>query len=113
MERKPDHVVLHVGCNDVRSKDAPSVIASRIVELASDVQKENTTVTVSTLIPRNDSNELIEKTEAVNVELRQMCSQRKIDIIEHSNLDRNIHVNRNVHLSRAGTMPSQVTLLDI
>ena len=103
MERKPDHVVLHVGCNDVRSKDDPSAIASRIVELASDVQKENTTVTVSTLIPRNDSNELNEKTEAVNAELKQMCSQRKIDIMEHSNLDRNIHVNRNVHLSRAGT----------
>ena len=103
MERKPDHVVLHVGCNDIRSKDAPSAIASRIVELASDVQRENTTVTVSTLIPRNDSNELNEKTEAVNSELKQMCSQRKISIIEHSNLDRNIHVNRNVHLSRAGT----------
>ena len=103
MERQPDHVILHTGCNDIRSKDAPSAIASRIVELADEIQREKRKVTVSTLIPRNDSNELNEKTEAVNAELKQMCSQRNIDIIEHSNLDRKIHVNGNVHLSRAGT----------
>ena len=103
MERQPDQVILHVGCNDIRSKDAPNTIAGRIVDLASDMQKEKTKVTVSALIPRNDSNELDEKTKAVNAELKQMCSQRNIDIIEHLNLNRNIHVNGNVHLSRTGT----------
>ncbi len=103
MERQPDHVILHTGCNDMRSKDAPNAIATRIVELANEIQKEKRKVTVSTLIPRNDSNELNEKTEAVNAELKQMCSQRGFNIIEHSNLDRQIHVNGNVHLSRAGT----------
>ena len=63
-----------------------------ILELASDIQKGKTKVAVSTLIPRNDSNELNEKRKAVK--LKQMCSQRNIDIIEHLNLDRNIHVNR-------------------
>ncbi len=103
MERKPDHVVLHIGCNDIRSKDTPSAIASRIVELANGVQNENTTVTISALVPRNDSNKLNEKTDAVNAELKKICSERNINILEHSNLDRNIHVNHNVHLSRAGT----------
>ena len=102
-ERQPAHVILHKGCNDIRSKDAPNVIANRIVELADTIQKEEREVTVSTLIPRNDSNELNEKTEAVNAELKEMCSQHDIDIIGHSNLDRKIHVNGNVHLSRAGT----------
>ena len=80
----------------IRSKDAPNTIAGRIVELASDMQKEETKVSVSSLIPRNDSNELDEKTKAVNAELKQMCSRRNVDIIEHLNLNRNIHVNGNV-----------------
>ena len=103
MERQPDQVILHVGCNDIRSMDALNTIAGRIVELASDMQKEKTRITVSALIPRNDSNELDEKAKAVNAELNQMCSQRNIDIIEHLNVNRNIHVNGNVHLSRTGT----------
>ncbi len=81
MERKPDHVVLHIGCNDIRSKDTPSAIASRIVELANGVQNENTTVTISALVLRNDSNELNEKT-AVNAELKKICSERNINNLE-------------------------------
>ena len=46
------------------------------------------TVTFSTFIPRNDSNELNEKTGAVNRTFKQICSQRKIKIIEHSHLKR-------------------------
>ena len=103
MDRQPDHVILHTGCNDIRSKDAPSVIVSRIVALADKMQKEKRKVTVSTLIPRNDSNELNEKTEAVNAELKEMCSQRDIDIIEHSKLEQKIHVSGSVHLCRAET----------
>ena len=49
----------------------------------------------------NDPNELIEKSKAVNAVSKQMCSQLNIDIIEHLNLERNIHVNHNVHLGRA------------
>ena len=96
-------MILHVSCNDVRSKDAPNTIEGRIVEIASDMQKEKTKVTVSALIPRKDSNELDEKTTAVNAELKQMCSQRNNDIIEHLNLNQNIHIDGSVHFSRTLT----------
>ena len=89
--------------NYIRSKDARNTIAGRIVEVASDMQKKKTKVTVSALIPRNYSNELDEKTKAVSAELKQICLQRNIDIVEHLNLNRNIHVNGIVHLSRTGT----------
>ena len=51
---KLDHIVLHVGTNDLVSDRPPDLIAKSILDIASSIKNENHDVTVSNIITRAD-----------------------------------------------------------
>ena len=60
-------------------------------------------VAISSLIPRNDSQELAKKSVLVNSELEKLCMEKGLDLIQHPSLTAR-HLNgSNLHLNRFGT----------
>ena len=53
-EENPDHIILHVGTNDLNSDNSPERIGKSIIELAKNLFHDNRKVTLSGIIPRND-----------------------------------------------------------
>ena len=53
-ENDPNHIIFHVGTNDIPSTKTPECIAQSILDLAKSVLSENCNVSVSNIIPRND-----------------------------------------------------------
>ena len=53
-ESNPDHIIFHIGTNNVLSEKTPQVIAQSMVDLAKTVANDNLQVTVSSNVPRND-----------------------------------------------------------
>ena len=70
-ENNPDHIIFHVGTNDVPSEKTPQVIAQSIVDLAKNITNNNLQVTVSSIVPRND--QWSKKVNEVNKFLLNLC----------------------------------------
>ena len=51
-ENNPDHIIFHLGKNDVPSEKSPQVIAQSVVDLAKSVINDSLQVTVSSIVPR-------------------------------------------------------------
>ena len=52
LREKPNHIVLHVGTNDLVSDRLLDLIAKSIVDVASSIKNENHDVTVSNIVTR-------------------------------------------------------------
>ena len=53
-ENNPDHIIFHVGTNDIPTSKDPLAIAQYIVDLAKSVMNQDGGVTISRFIPWND-----------------------------------------------------------
>ena len=73
-ENDPDHVILHVGTNEMNSELPPERIAKSVVDVAKNVKSNTRSVSISSILPRNDNfnNKVIE----VNKELEK-CATKK------------------------------------
>ena len=105
-ENNPDHIILHVGTNDVLSEKIPQVIAQSIVDLAKTVANDNFQVTVSSIVPRND--QWSKKVYEVNKVLLNLCKDKNTPFISHSSIDakRNL-INSKLHLNIKGSRKLQ------
>ena len=94
----------HVGTNDIKSEKTASQIANSITELANSLKNETNSVHVSLIVPRNDN--LNNKVNEVNSHLTNMCQQRNIKVISHTNtIDPAKHLNESkLHLNKYGTI---------
>ena len=102
LRQNPDHVVLHVGTNDLDSDKDPELIAKSIVDLARTVKKDTCEVTISNIVVRNDK--LKKKAEEVNAHLAVLCVQRNILLIDHAKTIKPQHPNKNkLHLNVKGS----------
>ena len=103
-EVNPEHIILHVGTNDLNSEKTASQISNSIIDLANSLKDETNNIHVSLIVPRNDN--LNNKINEVNNRLINMCEQRNIKIINHSDtIDRSRHLNEShLHLNRYGTV---------
>ena len=103
-EVNPEHIILHVGTNDLNSEETASQISNSIIDLANSLKNETNNIHVSLIVPRNDN--LNNKVNEVNNRLINMCEQRNIKIINHSDtIDRSRHLNEShLHLNRYGTV---------
>ena len=54
-ENNPDHLIFHVGTNDVPSNKRAKSIAESIVSLAKEVKASKADVSISSIVPRNDN----------------------------------------------------------
>ena len=100
----PEHIIIHVGTNDLNSEKTASQIANAIVELATSLKSETNKIYVSLIVPRFD--ELNNKANEVNIRLMNMCQVRNIGYINHSdNIDPEQHLNEsNIHLNKYGNI---------
>jgi len=102
-ENDPDHILLHVGTNELSSDKEPELIAKSIIDLGKPIKKKNCGFSVSGIIPRND--EWNEKASQVNDNLRSLCIENEIDFIDHTNtINCRKHLNNSkLHLNPKGT----------
>ena len=80
-EENPDHIILHVGTNDLSSENNAERVGKSIVDLAKSLLSENRKVTISGIIPRNEQWNI--KAEEVNNHMKEMCACAKIDYIDN------------------------------
>ena len=100
-ENDPDHVILHVGTNEMNSELPPERMAKSVVDVAKNVKSDTRSVSISSILPRNDNfnNKVIE----VNKEVKKMCNKEKLKLIKHDNINPKAHINKSkVHLNRNG-----------
>ena len=97
-ENNPDHIIFHVGTNDVPFEKTPQVIAQSIVDLVKSVANDYLQVTVSSTVPRND--QWSKKVYEVKKVLLNLCKDVNIPFISHSAIDakRNLN-NSKLHLN--------------
>ena len=102
-ENNPDHIIFHVGTNDIPSTKTPEFIARSILDLAKNVSSENCSVSVSNIIPRND--QWNNKVREVNGCLARLCTNENISLIDHSrSIDPRKHINNSkLHLNIRGS----------
>ena len=98
---KPEMFILHVGTNDLPLNKSPKEISEDIVTLAESMKTENNKIIVSSIVCRADS--FREKVGKVNAHLEEICAEKDIAIITHSNINLKRHLNkRRLHLNDAG-----------
>ena len=99
----PEHIILHVGTNDLNSERTASQIANSVITLATTLKNDNNKIHISLIVPRFDN--LNNKVNEVNNRLINMCQERNINFINHTNtIDPKRHLNEShLHLNRYGT----------
>ena len=90
LELDPEHVILHVGTNNLNSPLPPKEIAHGIIDLAKSMKTDNRNITISTIIPRGDK--LNNKANEVNNFLMKLRRDCNIPFIDHAK-------NINIHIS--------------
>ena len=78
-ENDPDHLIFHVGTNNVPSNKKAKCIAESIVSLPKEAKASKLNVIISSIIPCNDSwnNKVME----VNSYLKDLCESNDIPFI--------------------------------
>ena len=98
---KPDHIIFHVGTNDIPlDKDAGDV-AKSIVDLVMCGKSSTCDVSISNIITRKDKHQ--HKAKIVNNHLKEMCTNKNINLIDHSKNIKHQHLNKSkLHLTKRG-----------
>ena len=74
LQKNPNHVILHVGMNDLQSK-SPDTLITAISKVGEVITKEGrgTDLMLSEIIPRNDDALLADKVNIYNKKLDNVC----------------------------------------
>ena len=75
----PDHIILHVGTNNLNSEKTSSQVANSIIELHNTLKTIDNEITVSLIVPR--ANNLNNKAIEVYNRLINMCNERNINLL--------------------------------
>ena len=98
LREKSDHIVLHVGTNDLVSDRPTDLLVKSIVGVASSMKNKNRDVTVSNIVTR--ANHFKEKANEVNDYLSKLLN---IYLIDHSKTLKTQHLyGSKLHLNRRG-----------
>ena len=90
---KPEICVLHVGANDLSLSKSPKEISEDIVTLTESMKTENNKIIVSSIVCRDE----------VNAHLEEICAEKDIEKITHSNINPKRHLNKSrLYLNDAG-----------
>ena len=85
---KPDHIIFHVGTNDIPLDKDAGDIAKSIVDLAMSAKSPTCDVSISNIITRKGKHQ--HKAQMVNNYLKKMCTNKSINLVDHS---KNINTN--------------------
>ena len=97
VRKEPEHIIIHVGTNDLRSTGAKRT-AESIINLGLQIKEDspNTSVTASALLTRADDED--RNITSANKLLKQSCRHHKWNFIEHDNT-----TSKGLHLSKEGS----------
>ena len=110
MRDKPDHIIFHVGTNDIPSDKDAGDIAKSVVDLAISAKSPNCDVSISNIITREDKHQ--HKAKIVNNHLKEMCTNNNINLIDYSKNIKHQHLNKSkLHLTKRGTNILSTTLV--
>ena len=97
------HFILHVGTNDLNWNRPPDQIEKAIIDLASELKSEKSSVSISSIIMGADKPELNKKGNEVNHHLKELCNRKNFYLIDHSKKIKASHLNSSkLHLNRKG-----------
>ena len=100
LELSPDQVILHVGTNDLKSKE-PQQVAGSVVDLARQIENSSdATVIISELVQRRDG--FNEAVKTVNKQLKFYCRQNGWKFIQHQNISEKELNRGGLHLNFKG-----------
>ena len=92
MRDKPDHIIFHVGTNDIPSDKDAGDIAKSVVDLAISAKSPNCDVSISNIITRKDKHQ--HEAQIVNNHLKEICTNKNINLIDHSKNIKHQHLNK-------------------
>ena len=103
-EFNPNNIILHVGTNELKSSKTASQISRSVIDLALSLKTEANAVMMLLIVPQK--NNLNNKAQEVNSRLINMCGERDIAFIDHTDtIDTERHLNESkVHLNKSGTI---------
>ena len=99
-----DHIILHLGTNDLKAEKSAQLCSKSIVDLAKSLTSGERKVTISGIIPSND--EWNNKAAEVNEYLRNMCKESEIPFIKHGK-----RINPRKHLNKSKLYLNEKALL--
>ena len=102
IRENPDHIILHVGTNDLTTNIPIEKVAESIINLTSSLKWNSCSVVMSSIAVRNDRYR--KKVAQVNRHLKSLCIERNFELISHENIIREKHLNGSkLHLNKRGT----------
>ena len=79
-----EHIILHIGTNDLTTEKTASQISRSIIELDTSPKSDTNTVSISATVPRSDEPD--NKATEVNNHFVFMCQERNISFLSHRNI---------------------------
>ena len=92
MRDKPDHIIFHVGTNYIPSDEDAGDIEKSIADLNMSAKSPTCDVSISNIITRKDKHQ--HKAQEKNNHLKEMCTNKKINLIDHSKNIKHQHLNK-------------------
>ena len=103
ISENPDHIILHVGTNDLTTNIPPEKVVESIIDLASSLKSNSCSVAISNITVRNDRYQ--KRVVQVNRHLKILCIKRNFELITHDNIITEKHLNGSkLHLNKRGTV---------
>ena len=89
LRKKPTHLVLHAGTNDIRNL-SPEEILDQFDKVNDVVTRDSpeTKLILSSLIERYDFTELNDKTNVTNDFVKKFCDSKLLTYVDNTNIDR-------------------------
>ena len=102
MRHEPDRIIFQIETNDIPSDKDAGDIAKSIVDLATSAKSPTCDVSLSNIITRKDKYQ--HKPQEVNNPLKEMCTNKNINLIDRSKNMKHQHLNKSkLHLTKRGT----------
>ena len=100
---KHDHIIFHIGTNDIPSNKNSEDIANSIIELVLSAKSESCyDASISNIVVRKDRHQ--NKCQEVNDHLKEKCKEKNINLIDHSKSIKPQQLNKSrLHLTKKGT----------
>ena len=83
LRENPDHIIIHVGTNELSSNMLSELLAESIVELVSTLKSDSCSVIISNVTVRNDKHR--KKVGQITRDLKLLCQERNFQLTSYEN----------------------------
>ena len=104
LQKDPNHIILHIGTNNLILDRTSQDIAISLVNLACSMKGKNCDVSISNIILRNDNKKFNQKDQEVKAHFEDMCEDKNIYLIDDTNNVKAQYLNKGkLHLNKEGS----------